>query len=162
MLFRSTKFTLRLKTVKNNSFFNPSRCMKKVIFLAVLMPFAAFGQVIENFEPGNCLNWVQPVEGRWAADTSESLSGLFSLHHIFDNTSTGSDCIGLPLADFYPGEGTARWSFKIRHGYDPSSTNSWAAYIMSDTGPDIFSGGSTANGYAVGVNLTGYDDTVRL
>jgi hypothetical protein len=136
--------------------------MKKVILLVVLMPVTVFGQVIENFESGNLNNWIQSSENRWEADTLESISGEFSLHHIFDNPAGGSDCIGISLQDLHPAEGLTRWSFKIRHGYDPSSTNSWAAYLMSDTGPLSFSNGSGTNGFAVGVNLTGYDDTLRL
>ena len=51
--------------------------MKKVILLALLMPVSAFGQIVENFESGNIVNWVQSTEGRWKADTTASLSGRF-------------------------------------------------------------------------------------
>jgi hypothetical protein len=136
--------------------------MKKVILLALLMPFPAFGQVLENFESGSIINWVQSTEGRWKADTSESLSGSFSLHHIFDNPDAGTDVIGMPDNNLHLSEGLTRWSFLIRYGYDPSSSNNWSVFLMSDTRPsDMIPDGST-NGYAVGVNLAGYDDTLRL
>jgi hypothetical protein len=136
--------------------------MKKVILLVCLLPCLAFGQIVENFEQGNLINWTQGTDARWKADTSESLSGGYSLHHIFDNPDSGTDQIGISTSNLHPSEGTAKWSFFIRHGYDPSSSNNWAVFLMSDTGPSsIFTDGNT-NGYALGVNLTGYDDTLRL
>ena len=60
---------MTLKTVKISFFFNLSRCMKKVILLALLMPYTAFGQIVENFESGSLSSWVQSTEDRWKADT---------------------------------------------------------------------------------------------
>jgi len=136
--------------------------MKKVILLAVLMPYMAFGQVMENFESGTINNWVQSTEGRWKADTSESLSGSFSLHHIFDNPDNGTDMIAMPVNNLHLSEGLTRWSFMVRHGYDPSSSNNWSVFLISDVKPALISPDGSTNGYAIGVNLTGYDDTLRL
>jgi hypothetical protein len=136
--------------------------MKKVILLICLMPYLAYGQVVENFEAGNLTDWKHSAEGRWKADTSGSLSGRYSLHHVYDNNDAGTDQTGISIDSLHPSEGTVRWSFKIRHGYDPSSSNNWSVFIMSDAGPEsVFTDGNT-NGYAIGVNLTGYDDTLRL
>jgi hypothetical protein len=150
------------KTVKINFFFNSSRCMKKVILLALLMPFAAFGQVVENFEQGSIVNWVQNPDLHWKADTTASISGRFSLHHSFDNPDAGSDRIGFPVKNLHPSQGITRWSFLIRHGYDPSSSNNWAVFLMSDTDPPAMSTDGSTNGFAIGVNITGSDDTLRL
>jgi Lamin Tail Domain/FlgD Ig-like domain len=136
--------------------------MKKVILLALLMPVSAFGQIVENFESGNITNWIQSAEGRWNADTIESLSGRYSLHHVFDNPDAGIDQIGIPLKNLHPSEGIIRWSFLVRHGYDPSSSNNWGVFLMSDKAPVDMSPDGNTNGFAVGVNLTGYDDTLRL
>ncbi|MBK7710057.1 MAG: lamin tail domain-containing protein [Bacteroidales bacterium] len=136
--------------------------MKKVILLIYLLPCLAYGQIVEDFEPGNLFHWRQSADGRWKADTSGSLSGGYSLHHVFDNTVAGTDQIGLPLDSLQPDEGKVTWSFIIRHGYDPSSSNSWAVFLMSDTDPSTAYTSGTTNGYALGVNLTGYDDTLRL
>ena len=62
----------------------------------------AFGQIVENFESGSIVNWVQSTEGRWKADTTASLSGRFSLHHIFDNPDAGTDRIGIPVKNLHP------------------------------------------------------------
>ena len=71
--------------------------MKKVILLAMLMPLPAFGQIVENFESGNIANWTQSAENHWKSDTTESLSGIYSLHHVFDNPVAGTDQIGIGL-----------------------------------------------------------------
>ena len=136
--------------------------MKKVILLAFFLPYLANGQVIENFESASLSNWVQGAEGRWKADTTRSLSGMYSLHHVFDNSMSGSDCIGISINNLHPDEGLVRWTFLIRHGYDPSASNNWQVYLMSDSNPSALAEGATLNGFAAGVNLNGYDDTLRL
>jgi hypothetical protein len=136
--------------------------MKKVILLLLLMPCPVFGQIVQNFEQESINSWFQSPESRWKADSTGSLSGCFSLHHIFDNTESGTDCIGLPLKGLHPEEGNVKWSFVIRHGYDPSSSNKWLVFLLSDAGPGVFSGNTDLNGFAIGVNLTGSDDTLRL
>ena len=126
------------------------------------MPFTAFGQIIENFESGNINNWVQNIDGRWKADSSGSISGRFSLHHVFDNPDAGIDRIGIPIKNLHPSQGLTRWTFLIRHGYDPSSSNNWSVFLLSDTEPATMSAEGGTNGFALGVNLTGFDDTLRL
>jgi hypothetical protein len=136
--------------------------MKKVILLALFIPFPALGQIYETFESETVSNWVQSIEGRWKADATLNLSGNFSLHHIFDNPDAGIDQIGIPLKNLHPAQDITRWSFLVKHGYDPSSQNNWAVFLMSDNGPaSMLTDGSTS-GYAVGVNLIGSDDTIRL
>ncbi len=136
--------------------------MKKVILLALLMPYTLFGQIVENFEGAGIVNWIQSTEGRWKADTTESLSGRFSLHHIFDNPDAGIDRIGIRIKNLHPSQGLTRWSFLVRHGYDPSSLNNWSVFLMSDNSPAGMSADGGTNGFAIGVNLTGSDDTLRL
>ncbi len=136
--------------------------MKKVILFLMFAPCLCYGQISFDFENGTTGGWIQGSKDRWSADTTQSISGAYSLHHVFDNPLSGSDCIGTPLTNLHPDEGTTRWSFRIRHGCDPSSSNSWAVYLMADKDPATFSNDENVNGYAAGVNLTGYDDTLRL
>jgi hypothetical protein len=136
--------------------------MKKVILLALLMPLPAFGQIIENFESGSFVNWTESTEGRWKADTTESLSGIFSLHHVYDNPDAGVDRIGIRVKNLQPDQGTTRWSFLVKYGYDPSSLNNWSVFLMSDIGPANMAADGGTKGFAIGVNLTGSDDTLRL
>ena len=136
--------------------------MNKVILLVLLMPVTAFGQVKENFESGNLSGWIQSPEGHWNTDNTSPISGSLSLHHIFDNPDPGTDRIGMVVKDLHPDKGASLWSFKVRHGYDPSASNNWAVFLMSDTDPVSAQNNTPLNGYAVGVNQTGYDDTLRL
>jgi hypothetical protein len=136
--------------------------MNKVILLVLLMPIPAFGQIIVNFESNSITGWVQGPEGHWNTDNANSISGMYSLHHSYDNPDAGMDRIGFTVNNFHPGEGAARWSFTIRYGCDPSASNNWAVWLMSDTGPVSSPNSYGPNGFAVGVNLTGYDDTLRL
>jgi hypothetical protein len=136
--------------------------MKKVILLLLFFPHSAFCQISFDFEDGSLTGWVQGSEDHWKADSGGCINGTFSLHHAFDNPAAGSDCIGIPLSDLHPSEGVTRWSFTIRHGYDPSASNSWALFLMSDRDPGSFSNFADVSGFAVGVNLSGYDDTLRL
>jgi len=126
------------------------------------MPVLAYGQVVENFEPGSLNNWVQNPEEHWKADTTSVISGSFSLHHVFDNPDAGTDRIGIPVHNLHPQMDLTRWTFTIRHGYDPSSSNNWAVFLMSDSDPAAMSADGTTNGFLLGINVTGYDDTLRL
>jgi hypothetical protein len=136
--------------------------MKKVILLALFMPAMAYGQIVENFESGNLTNWVQSPDGHWKSDTASAMSGGYSLHHIFDNSDAGTDKTGIPIMNLHPSLGNTRWTFLIRHGYDPSSSNNWFVFLMSDSDPSSASPVGNTNGFALGVNINGYDDTLRL
>jgi hypothetical protein len=126
------------------------------------MPVTVFSQVSFNFETASLHGWVQSTAGHWSADTSASISGRYSLHHVYDNAEAGTDQIGTRLMRLRPLSATTRWSFMIRYGADPSSSNNWAVFLMSDNDPAQMYPGGDVNGYAIGVNLTGYDDTLRL
>jgi hypothetical protein len=136
--------------------------MKKVIFLIIFMPLPVYCQIFENFESGYINNWVQSAYGRWKADMAGSISGSWSLHHAYDNPDAGVDQIGIPLGNLKPSMGLTRWSFIIKYGYDPSSSNNWSIFLLSDSEPSDMMPGGKVNGFALGVNLTGYDDSLRL
>jgi len=136
--------------------------MKKVILLFLFIPFPVFGQIMDNFESGDLAGWVQSNYDHWKADTTASISARYSLHHSFDNPESGTDQIGIPLSDLKPSMGNTKWSFLIRYGCDPSSSNNWCIFLLSDTEPAAMIPGGNINGFAVGVNLTGYDDSLRL
>jgi hypothetical protein len=136
--------------------------MKKVILLFLLLPYMASAQIFDDFESGLSDSWVQSSPGRWSLDSVSAQSGKYSLHHSFDNPEAGIDSIGIPLLNLHPDEGVTSWSFVIRHGYDPSSSNNWGVFLFSDNNPSGISIDGNTKGFAIGVNLTGYDDTLRL
>jgi len=136
--------------------------MKNLIFYLVLIPFVVSGQVSENFESGNLNMWIQSFNRRWGIDTLSPLSGKCSLWHSYDNPEAGSDQIAFKLINLKPSAGNIHWSFLLRHGCDPSSSNNWAVFLLADNSAGEMKPGANINGYAAGVNLTGYDDTLRL
>ena len=136
--------------------------MKKVILVLLIVPYLSNAQVIDNFESGDLKNWIQSAPDHWKADTLSALSGNYSLHHVFDNPETGTDRIGIQLDNLHPDEGKTTWSFSIRYGYEPSSSNNWMVFLMSESGPESMSASETRNAFAIGVNITGSDDSLRL
>jgi hypothetical protein len=135
--------------------------MKKVILLLIFLPYQTTAQIFENFESGSFQNWVSDKPEHWAADNSGSIDGAYSLHHSFDNPDNGTDRIGISLGPIHQNEGDTKWEFTLRHGYDPSSSNNWAAFLTTDVQPGSFAF-SGISGYAIGVNITGSDDSLRL
>ncbi|HPP89774.1 lamin tail domain-containing protein [Tenuifilum sp.] len=131
-----------------------------VITFLTLLASLTFGQqvVTFNFESGDLSEWSQKPENRWSISTNSPLSGSASLRHSFDNSIAYTDTIyrALPVWDIEKGDVT--WRFLIRHGYDPSASNSWWVYLMAND--EIAN--SNESGYAVGVNLTGSDDLLKL
>ena len=136
--------------------------MKNLLFYLVFIPFMVYGQVSDNFESGNLNMWMQSLTGRWGIDSVTPLSGKYSLWHSYDNPEAGSDQIAFRLINLKPSAGNIYWSFLVRHGCDPSSSNNWAVFLLADNSAGEMKPGANINGFAVGVNLTGYDDTLRL
>ena len=136
--------------------------MKKVILFLLFIPASVFSQVSDNFETGNLKKWTESIAGHWKADSIGPLSGKYSLHHVYDNPAAGTDQIGIPVTNLEPSMGLTKWSFKIKHGYDPSASNNWGVFLISDNEPLSMIPGSKVNGFVIGVNLMGYDDTLRL
>jgi len=50
----------------------------------------------------------------------------------------------------------------IKYGAEPSASNKWLFILTSDVTAEELSTGAAYSGFAAGVNLTGYDDTLRL
>jgi len=136
--------------------------MKKLIFLLLFLPTFVFAQFTEDFESGDISTWTQSNTERWGASDVSPINGNYSLHHIFDNPDSGEDQISIELPAIDLTAQNVTWRFKIRHGYNPSSSNNWSVFILSDDDANQMYPGGNVNGYAVGVNYTGSDDTLRL
>ncbi|NVO08787.1 MAG: hypothetical protein HXX16_02380 [Bacteroidales bacterium] len=137
--------------------------MKKFSFLLLsFLPIICSSQVSYNFESGNLTGWTQVPDLRWAASTSSPLGGSYSLKHIFNNSTDATDRISTPLPSWNPIAGSVTWQVKVRHGYDPSSSNRWWIMLMSDQDASQMQPSGVYSGYAVGVNLTGSDDLLKL
>lgn len=136
--------------------------MKKIIYSAFLWisPLLALSQVVYDFESGDIQGWLQVPVARWEISETSPISGLKSLKHA--GTGTDKDRISIPLPSWNGDAGTVTWRFKLRHGYNPSSSNSWGVFIISDKDANGMLSTGSPNGYAVGVNLTGFDDLLKL
>jgi hypothetical protein len=130
--------------------------------LVLLIPVLLQAQITENFESNGTGLWKQAPENRWAASQTDALEGNFSLKHVFDNTSAGSDRISIPVENIDVTAGNITWKFLVRHGYNPSASNFWAAFLMSDKDAEMMMKDSAVNAYAIGVNFIGSSDFVYL
>jgi len=137
--------------------------MKRILVLSLLpLYLSVTAQIAYDFEDGTVNGWVFNQPERWIAESVTPLSGAYSLHHGYDNSVASADAAMFSIAGLSPQYSEVTWMFTLRYATDPSSSNRWSFLLMSDAGPADIAGGSTFSGYAVGVNLTGYDDTLRL
>ncbi len=133
-----------------------------LLTISLLLPPALEGQLFIDFESGTIEGWSESTPGRWGASDSEPISGLYSMRHIYDNSEASYDVAGLPIRGLRPEEGTAVWSFRVRHGFNPSANNNWALFLVSDAPVTEMVPGGGASGFAVGVNFTGNDKILKL
>ena len=137
--------------------------MKKVILPSLaLLSLLTSAQVCHTFEEGNTQGWTFSLPDRWKADNVSPLNGSYSLHHAWDNTESSSDAAMFSISGLCAECARVTWEFTVRHGTDPSSSNRWSFILMSDVGAGDIVSGNGYNGFAAGVNVTGYDDTLRL
>lgn len=137
--------------------------MKRLILaIIVFFPIALFGQsFFDNFEDGDIAGWTQSAAGHWAASTDAPIDGEYSLHQIYNSSSSSYDAIShifkakLDTADI-------EWRFQVRYGYAPSSSNNWVFILTSDADATEMHPGGNFTGYAVGVDFSGSDDYIKL
>ena len=110
-----------------------------------------------GFETGNLDAWSMDTAGAWSASSVDAISGTFSLKH----TATGATTNYIACQPSYNvANGLASWRFVLKNGnFDPSTGNRFHVYLMANQSTLM---GSGLNGYAVGVNLTGSDDLLKL
>ena len=119
-------------------------------------------QVFLNFEDSLLTGWTQNEDFRWEISGSSPLFGNFSLHHAYDNLSSGKDRISYSLHNLKPDSGLVTWNFVVRHEYPPSGANNWSFFLMSDKDATEMYPGGDLNGLVMGVNYTGSSDHVGL
>ncbi|MBE9467075.1 MAG: lamin tail domain-containing protein [Bacteroidetes bacterium] len=136
--------------------------MKKILFFLILLPFSLTAQVTDNFEDGNITGWTESSADRWVASDINPITGNYSLHHIYDNLASDHDQISYDISSLNVNSGTTTWWFQLKHAYNPSSGNNWSVFLFADSSASYMCQDSIVNGYLVGVNYTGSDDTLRL
>lgn len=136
--------------------------MRILLFIFALLPLSLNGQLYYDFETGSTEGWIFNNPGRWECSADQPLSGERSLHHIYDNSESGIDIAAIPVDELKASLGDVIWRFTIRHGSDPSSSNNWGLFLAADADVDLLCPGEEVSGFLAGVNMTGYDDTLRL
>ncbi|NBC82349.1 MAG: hypothetical protein GVY19_03110 [Bacteroidetes bacterium] len=147
--FRSTKFAIYFGFLKY-----------PVLLFALTVHIQA--QIVENFEENLSGQWVQSTPNNWDITENQAISGLFSLQHIFDNQDAGHDQIALKHKPLIPDSLSTIWSFRVRHGQNPSASNNWCVFPVSDASVHHLTPDLIQNAYCVGVNFTGNDDELKL
>jgi hypothetical protein len=136
--------------------------MKTILTFFLIVPVICSGQVQFNFENHGIGEWTTSRTSSWDTSSSVPISGNFSLKHIYDNPEAGHDQVSFCIDSLHMEAGFTEWQFKVRHGYDPSSSNNWAVYLSADNDATRMFPGGNASGYAIGVNYVGSDDLLRL
>ncbi len=136
--------------------------MKPYFIIFLLIPFQLSAQLKENFEDYKPERWKESTAGRWSISSEKPISGIFSLHHIFDNTIADHDQISLLHEPLMLDSTNATWKFKVRFEYDPSGYNNWAVILASDKDAVEMNPSGKCNAYILGVNYRGSDDLIKL
>lgn len=130
------------------------------LIAAIFCCSCAFAQKVIDFEDQRIDAWHSVPKGRWELTNQDPIQGNLSLHHSFDNDKAGKDYIYLSYQDMVNWNDTVTWSFKVKHGYNPSSSNNWA---VSFTEPDTNVVEPSSDWAIVaGVNQIGSDDILNL
>lgn len=136
--------------------------MKIPVIFFLLIPLNLLSQIFEDFENSLHEMWFQNKNLRWDTSSFNPINGNYSLHHAYNNPDAGQDQISLSHKALLLDSASTAWQFKIKHGYNPSSSNNWGVFIVSDKNALSMIPGENINGYVIGVNFTGYDDLVKL
>jgi hypothetical protein len=138
--------------------------MRPLFLLFLWAPCAATAQFADNFERGSLDGWTQTPESHWSASTVSALSGNYSLKHVFNHSGTATDIAYRSLDGLQMNGGNTTWRFLLRHGYNPSGTNRWAAFLFSNAAGSEWKSKGIYEGYALGVNMAAptNSDTLTL
>ena len=139
-------------------FFNKKKgkCGFLMIFL---LPVIAMAQYQYDFEIDTVVPFKQVPEGRWRCTSQGAITGKYSLHHSYDNPEGGTDFLILGH-DPVQAEDSLSLSFRIRHGYPPSSSNNWQVALLAEFHKE--SPGGMRSGIILGTNFSGSDGAVRF
>ncbi len=112
----------------------------------------------DDFEDGDLTGWTQDVSGNWANSTDAPIMGSRSLKHNLSGVASTNYVYAQP--SYSLSADTTTWRFKLKNGnWDPSADNRFHIYLAAS---DCDLKGATVNGYAVGINVSGADDLVKL
>ncbi|MFW5820858.1 MAG: lamin tail domain-containing protein [Bacteroidota bacterium] len=135
--------------------------MKKLCLLFSLCPVFLWGQVKINFENGQPQGMVQFPVNRWAVNSNDPLEGTYSLEHAYDNSSGDVDAVSFSINEPRL-DSLIKCSFVINYRYQPSGSNKWCFYFLSENDASMMTGPGHNRALMLGVNQTGTDDSLRV
>jgi len=130
---------------------------KFIFFLMFFVSFESRGQLMFNddFENGLFGNWDNSIQ--WNISNQSPIAGRYSLHHNLSGIRSSSLINRkIPVTGF--NDGLITWNIKVKNGnWIFGATEQFWFSLISDRA-DI----STSNGYAIGINLNGGDNMLKL
>jgi hypothetical protein len=114
-----------------------------------------------NFENGLPGNTLQFPASRWEVSHDNPLQGQSSLKHAFDNTQSDMDVISFSVME--PDiDSLITCSFIVNYNYNPSGSNNWCFYFLSEGDALQIKSGSYFHAFLLGVNQDGTDDSLYV
>ncbi len=136
--------------------------MKRLLLFFFCFPAFIHAQLCFDFESGSLENWKQSRDSAWAISDQDALCGSFSLWHRLDDSISGKDRIFFAYDSLITDSSATSWSFIVRHGYNPSSSNNWTVYLLSECDESGMNPGAENRAIILGVNYKGSDDLLKL
>ncbi|MFO8236022.1 MAG: lamin tail domain-containing protein [Bacteroidales bacterium] len=135
----------------------------KYVYIAVFVFLFqnSAAQLTIDFEDHNPEDFNQYPENRWMITDQTPLAGEYSLRHYYDNSESSRDRIAFPFNKDLT-NCRITWQFLVKYDYNPSGSNNWGLFLISDQNAKEMHPSGTANGYLVGVNYSGSDDMIKL
>jgi hypothetical protein len=130
---------------------------KFIFYLVFFISFESRGQIMftDTFESGLFGNWGNTAQ--WNISNQSPITGKYSLHHNLTGTRSTS-FISRKITATGFNNGLITWNFKIKNGnWVFGATEQLCFFLISDRA-DI----TTSNGYAIGINLNGGDNVLKL
>jgi len=130
---------------------------KFIFYLLIFTSFESKGQFmfIDNFENGQFGDWENTVQ--WSISNQFPVAGKYSLRQAVTGVRSSS-YINRKITDTGFNTGLITWDFKLKNGnWIFGATEQFSFYLIADKS-DV----TTSNGYAIGVNLTGEDNLLKL
>ncbi len=130
---------------------------KFIFYLLFFTSFESKGQFMftDDFENGQFGEWENAAQ--WDISNQSSLSGKYSLRHAVTGLRSSSYINRkIQVAGF--NNGLITWNFKLKNGnWIFGATEQFCFFLLSDKS-DI----TISNGYAIGINLAGGDNLLKL
>jgi len=130
---------------------------KFIFYLLFFTSFESKGQVmfIDNFENGQFGDWENTVQ--WSISNQFPVAGKYSLRHAVTGIRSLSYINRkIPATGF--NTGLITWNFKLKNGnWIFGATEQFYFSLIADKS-DV----TTSNGYAIGINLSGGDNLLKI